>query len=395
MSSAGQRHPQLRQKRRRQRRQQAQRGSRRSLRCSPSWAGCWLMVSPVCGFPPQLPLCVTCSCSCYLGWYSSSCCAHAIALKPAVLPSAACLLLPAGVEGVGAANSSSGLYNGEGGERGVVALQPIAGALQVERSGRRAAVGGMQCLGTPSPTTPALSALAPSHPFPADGPLPLCHCMLPLPTLRWYCWSRGCGDAHPHMPLRDALLFFLLFAVAGEVVMRIPMRLAITDRDYSTGDEEDEEEAAAAAGLSSYSAAQQAEDERPWSVRLAGKLLGMVAQGGACPWQPYLRVLPEQVPSPLTTFSWEDVQAIEVGRSRGWQWAAEGSRGAARGSSAYRYVLFCLLLGCQSGSCPATGRPVVKPGVCPGQASLLPATLCLPPPVAFAATSPPLCSTSP
>ncbi len=31
-------------------------------------------------------------------------------------------------------------------------------------------------------------------------------------------------------------------------------------------------------------------EERPWSVRLAGKLLGMVQQGGSCPWHPYLQV---------------------------------------------------------------------------------------------------------
>jgi hypothetical protein len=98
-------------------------------------------------------------------------------------------------------------------------------------------------------------------------------------------------------------------AAAGEAIMRIPMRLAITDKDYSTGDEEDEQ---AQAGAADEQWAAPEEDERPWSVRLAGKLLGLVAQGGACPWQPYLRVLPERVPSPLTTFSWEDVQAIEV-----------------------------------------------------------------------------------
>lgn len=37
---------------------------------------------------------------------------------------------------------------------------------------------------------------------------------------------------------------------------------------------------------------------------------------------PPLQVLPQHVPSPLTAFSWEDVQALEVGRvggSRGLQ----------------------------------------------------------------------------
>lgn len=98
-------------------------------------------------------------------------------------------------------------------------------------------------------------------------------------------------------------------AAAGETIMRIPMRLAITDKDYSAGDEDNAEQQA---GAASYAAQ---DEERPWSVRLAGKLLGLAAQGAACPWQPYLRVLPERVPSPLTTFSREDVQAIEV-RSR-------------------------------------------------------------------------------
>ncbi|KAL4428352.1 hypothetical protein ABPG75_002441 [Micractinium tetrahymenae] len=80
----------------------------------------------------------------------------------------------------------------------------------------------------------------------------------------------------------------------GEVVMRIPLRLAITD----AVDEEDE-------------ASEEA--QQPWSVRLAGRLLCMLAEGAgsASPWQPYLQVLPAAVPSPLTAFSWEDIQAIE------------------------------------------------------------------------------------
>lgn len=80
--------------------------------------------------------------------------------------------------------------------------------------------------------------------------------------------------------------------------LRIPTRLAITDQV----EEEDGSEEAAAAR------------EQPWSVRLAGRLLDMAAQGGACPWAPYLAVLPQHVPAPLTSFSWEDVQAVEVGQ---------------------------------------------------------------------------------
>lgn len=36
----------------------------------------------------------------------------------------------------------------------------------------------------------------------------------------------------------------------------------------------------------------------------------MKSQGTACPWHPYLQALPTRVPSPLTSFSWEDIQAI-------------------------------------------------------------------------------------
>ena len=84
---------------------------------------------------------------------------------------------------------------------------------------------------------------------------------------------------------------------AGEVLLRIPTRLAITDQV----DEEDDSPQAAAAR------------EQPWSARLAGRLLDLAAQGGACPWAPYLAVLPARVPAPLAAFSWEDVQAVEVG----------------------------------------------------------------------------------
>lgn len=78
--------------------------------------------------------------------------------------------------------------------------------------------------------------------------------------------------------------------------MRVPLRLAITDQ------------------LDEGDSSSSAEAEQPWSVRLAGRLLRLAAQGGACPWAPYLAVLPQAVPSPLTAFSWEDVQAVEVRR---------------------------------------------------------------------------------
>ncbi|KAI3428549.1 hypothetical protein D9Q98_007371 [Chlorella vulgaris] len=83
----------------------------------------------------------------------------------------------------------------------------------------------------------------------------------------------------------------------GETIMRLPLRLAITDQE----EEGREEQAEDTTGV----------ERQPWSVRLAGKLLQMLQQGDACPWKPYLAVLPRVVPSPLTTYSWDDVQAIQ------------------------------------------------------------------------------------
>lgn len=73
---------------------------------------------------------------------------------------------------------------------------------------------------------------------------------------------------------------------AGQVVMRIPLRLAITDQV-----DEDEEDNTQPGNPASQQA-QQAQQERelPWSVRLAGRLLAKAAQGDACPWAPYLAV---------------------------------------------------------------------------------------------------------
>ena len=46
-------------------------------------------------------------------------------------------------------------------------------------------------------------------------------------------------------------------------------------------------------------------------MRLAATLLQLQAQGAACPWLPYLCTLPRSVPSPLTEFSWEDIEALQ------------------------------------------------------------------------------------
>ena len=83
----------------------------------------------------------------------------------------------------------------------------------------------------------------------------------------------------------------------GEDVLRIPLRLAITNAEGQDG-------AAAAAE-------EEGAEPRPWSVELAERLLRLKQAGPASPWHPYLRVLPTAVPSPLATFTWEDVQAIE------------------------------------------------------------------------------------
>lgn len=78
----------------------------------------------------------------------------------------------------------------------------------------------------------------------------------------------------------------------GDTFARIPLRLAITD------DPEDEESNALVGA------------DAPWSVRLVCKVLRMASAGDESPWAPYLKVLPTAVPNPLSTFSWEDTQAI-------------------------------------------------------------------------------------
>ncbi|GMH33156.1 hypothetical protein BSKO_00990 [Bryopsis sp. KO-2023] len=78
-----------------------------------------------------------------------------------------------------------------------------------------------------------------------------------------------------------------------ELVVRLPLRLAIVD---VTDDLDD--------GVEFYEGA-------PWSVRLACKLLRLKSEGFQCPWYPYLQSLPDLVPGILSTFQWEDMQAIE------------------------------------------------------------------------------------
>eukprot|EP00208_Stichococcus_sp_RCC1054_P006413 CAMPEP_0206146798 /NCGR_PEP_ID=MMETSP1473-20131121/31486_1 /ASSEMBLY_ACC=CAM_ASM_001109 /TAXON_ID=1461547 /ORGANISM="Stichococcus sp, Strain RCC1054" /LENGTH=546 /DNA_ID=CAMNT_0053543495 /DNA_START=176 /DNA_END=1817 /DNA_ORIENTATION=+ len=66
---------------------------------------------------------------------------------------------------------------------------------------------------------------------------------------------------------------------AGQVLVSVPMRLAITDH-FDAG-------ALQEAGL----------EGAPWNVRLACRLLQHVQQSPPSPWRPYLQVLPERVPS--------------------------------------------------------------------------------------------------
>ncbi|PNH12682.1 hypothetical protein TSOC_000380, partial [Tetrabaena socialis] len=79
---------------------------------------------------------------------------------------------------------------------------------------------------------------------------------------------------------------------AGEVVLEVPLRLALTDHP---ADEESN---------------QLMYEGAPWSVRLACKLLRNKALGPQSPWHAYIQVLPSLVPAPLETFSWEDIAAL-------------------------------------------------------------------------------------
>jgi len=79
----------------------------------------------------------------------------------------------------------------------------------------------------------------------------------------------------------------------GEVLARVPLRLALADHP---GDEE--------SNALVYEGA-------PWSVRLACRLLRERARGAASPWRRYLDSLPAAVPSPLEALAWEDLRAVD------------------------------------------------------------------------------------
>ncbi|MEW5308892.1 MAG: hypothetical protein WDW38_000813 [Sanguina aurantia] len=79
---------------------------------------------------------------------------------------------------------------------------------------------------------------------------------------------------------------------AGDVILVVPLRCALTDHP-------DDEES----HHLMYEGA-------PWSVRLAAKLLRQSAAGPSSAWSHYLAVLPAQIPTPVTTYSWDQIKAI-------------------------------------------------------------------------------------
>jgi len=84
----------------------------------------------------------------------------------------------------------------------------------------------------------------------------------------------------------------------GDELMRIPLRIALTDHP------EDE-----ASNSMLYQGA-------PWSVRLAAKVLRERALGAGSPWRRYIAVLPAGVPSPLNSFSWDEMQEVQYQPAR-------------------------------------------------------------------------------
>mmetsp|Transcript_3417 Transcript_3417/g.9820 ORF Transcript_3417/g.9820 Transcript_3417/m.9820 type:complete len:533 (-) Transcript_3417:2061-3659(-) len=88
-------------------------------------------------------------------------------------------------------------------------------------------------------------------------------------------------------------LVALKSAATGAELLRIPLRIALTDHP------EDKESNALL-----YTGA-------PWSIRLAAKILREKAKGPESVYQCYLNVLPKSVPSPLTGFTWEEMQELQ------------------------------------------------------------------------------------
>eukprot|EP00667_Euglena_gracilis_P011887 EG_transcript_12166 len=79
----------------------------------------------------------------------------------------------------------------------------------------------------------------------------------------------------------------------GQLIAAVPLRLALTDYEAGPLDQ------------LVYAGA-------PWSVRLAAELVVWMHRTPAgSPWAPYFACLPRAVPSPLGTFGWEAIKALQ------------------------------------------------------------------------------------
>lgn len=81
----------------------------------------------------------------------------------------------------------------------------------------------------------------------------------------------------------------------GSQLLKVPLKLAIVDNGFEdVGTQE----------------------LLPWNIRLACKLLCMIAEGDSSPWKPYLDTLPDRVYSPTSGFSWKSIQDISYWEAR-------------------------------------------------------------------------------
>ncbi|KAJ9526499.1 hypothetical protein QJQ45_017424, partial [Haematococcus lacustris] len=177
---------------------------------------------------------------------------------------------------------------------------------------------------------------------------------------------------------------------AGEVVLRVPLRLALTDH---AADRESN---------------RLVYEDAPWSVRLATKLLREVGKGRTSPWFPYLRVLPSRLPVPLETFGWEDMQQLEWAPAQAaiyeYNWLVTEAYNRAAGSRSPSPSLLA--------STPAAPTPLAAASPSPSGPHTLPDSLNATPPSpspspspsssppaaaspSFAAASPPPAAASP
>lgn len=83
---------------------------------------------------------------------------------------------------------------------------------------------------------------------------------------------------------------------AGEILLRVPARLAITDADKD-------------GPPPPYPGA-------PWSLTLASRLLSLREGAAGSAWEPYLEVLPRNAPSPWLDVTWEALQIVQYPPAR-------------------------------------------------------------------------------